>query len=81
MGAKRYGLLVADPGGEYKQLLFLMGSRKKARELAGTIKGRKVAVVVKKGPGSDSPNDIIVNGARVEILEEREAGEHDSVTH
>ena len=42
--------------------------------MAGTIKGRKVAVVVKKGPGSDSPNDIVVNGARVEILEEKEAG-------
>lgn len=76
MGSKQYGIMVADPGGEYTQLLFIMGSRKKARELAGMIKGRKVAVVVKKGPGSDSPNDIVVNGARVEILEEREAGEN-----
>lgn len=76
MGSKLYGIMVADPGGEYTQLLFIMGSRKKARELAGTIKGRKVAVVAKKGPGSDSPNDIVVNGARVEILEEREAGEN-----
>ena len=42
MGSKQYGIMVADPGGEYTQLLFIMGSRKKARELAGTIKGRKV---------------------------------------
>lgn len=76
MGSKQYGIMVADPGGKYTQLLFIMGSRKKTRELAGTIKGRKVAVVVKKGPGSDSPNDIVVNGARVERLEEREAGEN-----
>lgn len=76
MGSKQYGIMVADPGGKYTQLLFIMGSRKKARELAGTIKGRKVAVVVKKSPGSDSLNDIVVNGAIVEILEEREAGEN-----
>lgn len=74
MGNKQYGIMVADPGGEYTQLLFIMGSRKKARELASTIKGRKVAVVARKAPGSVSETDVVVNGARVEILEEREAG-------
>ena len=56
--------------GPYKLVLLAVKSWRKYRRRT------KVAVVVKKGPGSDSPNDIVVNGARVEILEEREAGEN-----
>ena len=81
MGAKRYGLLVADPGGEYKQLLFLMGFQKEGQGVGRDDQRPQGCRCGEKRPGSDSPNDIVVNGARVEILEEREAGEHDSVTH